>query len=260
MKYLKRFNENSVRLAANIYFRSKEGDWMQGVNDPFTVNFCRINFPDGAHCCFKVLKEDFNSDFLNLKISTIDNVYTRNNSDFYISVYGDNIQFESLNEYKFVRKYMLKEDLLDHTFDSYIYSDNHNGPFEVSVKIVKSEEAPFGYGSECVIGFYNNALRNNITNYIKRNKEWKSEITDFFEDYQELRNLYEKIYDKERSEESIKPIDIKTFKDLNISGLFYLYYILRQDIKNKDILKEILKDDNGKVSIGKYLKIIGEFL
>jgi hypothetical protein len=37
MKYLKNFNENSVRLAANLYLNSKEGDWISGINDPFTI-------------------------------------------------------------------------------------------------------------------------------------------------------------------------------------------------------------------------------
>lgn len=44
MKYLKKFNENSVRLA--------EGDWISGINDPFTIRHCNITLPDGGNCSF----------------------------------------------------------------------------------------------------------------------------------------------------------------------------------------------------------------
>jgi hypothetical protein len=261
MKYLKKFNENSIRLAADIYFRSKEGDWMQGINDPFTLRSCRVKFPDGAYCYFKVLKEDFNSEFLNLKIGVTDNEYTVGKSNFYLSVYGDNIQFESLNEYKFVRKYLLKEDLLDHTFDSYIYSDNHNGPFEVSVKIIEGEV--FDYGRECIIGFYNDLLRHDIVNYVKKNKEWKSEVVNFFDDDSNLQRLYGSILDKidEESIFEISPREIKIIGDLSISGGLYLFYILRGNpFKDLRLLKEILRDENSKINTNIFAKIIESLL
>lgn len=51
MKYLKKFNENSVRLA--------EGDWISGINDPFTIRHCNITLPDGGNCSFVVISNRY---------------------------------------------------------------------------------------------------------------------------------------------------------------------------------------------------------
>lgn len=260
MKYLKKFNENSVRLAADLYLNSKEGDWISGINDPFTIRHCNITFPDGGNCSFVVIKEDINSEFLNLKISTTESSHNKLFEEFYICLFGDNIQFESLNEYKFVRKYLNKEDLLDHTFDSYIYSDNHLGPFEVSVKIINT--VPLNYGSRCIMGFYNNPARVNIMNYVRDNKNWKSEIRDFIEDQEKVQRLYTSIFDyDDQNKFEVSPNEISTIRDLKIDSFFYLCYILSPFlIKDVSTLKTLLVNHNSKIQIGKYLKILEEII
>lgn len=260
MKYLKKFNENSIRLAANLYLNSKEGDWISGINDPFTVRYCNITFPDGGKCSFNVSKEDIESEFLNLKITNTESRDLKILEDFYICVFGDNIQFESLNEYKFVRKYLNKEDLLDHIFDSYIYSDNFPGPFDVSVKILNTITLNYGYG--CIMEFYNNATRINIMNYVRNNKNWKSDIRDFILDQGKMQRLYTFISDYEdQNKFEVSPNEITTIQDLKIDSLLYLYYILSPfSIKDVTTLKILLKNHHGKVQVGNYLKILEELI
>jgi hypothetical protein len=260
MKYLKRFNENSVRLAADLYLNSKEGDWISGINDPFTIRYCNIVFPDGGNCSFGVVKEDIGSEFLNLKVSNTESRDSKLFEDFYICVFGDNIQFESLNEYKFVRKYLNKEDLLEHSFDSYIYSDNFPGPFEVSVKILNT--IPLNYGRGCIIEFYNNATRVNIMDYVRNNKNWKSDIRDFVQDQEKMQSLYTFISDYEDQDKyEVSSNEISTIQDLKIDGLLYLWYILSPfSIKEVATLKVLLKNHNGKIKLGDYLKILEEFI
>jgi len=263
MKHLKRYNsvnENSVRLAADIFFSGKDGDWMSGINEPFLIKECSIIFPDSTIMVFNVLKEDFDSEFLNLKISPKQD-YTNINSVFYLSIYGDNIQFESLNEYKFVRKYLTKADILEHTFDAYIYSDNHNGAFEIKLNIL----SPIDIGSMImrpgIIGFHNNLMKSNTKTFVEKNKNWKSDITNFFDDYTKIQALYSMIENKIDSESifEIKPCDIKIIDNLTIDGALYLKNIL-SGIKNIEILKEILRDCNSNIESNKYLKLIEEFL
>jgi len=264
MKHIKTYKvfENSVRLAADIYLNSKEGDWMIGVNDPFDVKFCNVSFPDGIKITFKVIREDYTSEFLNLKIGIPDHTSYphRGIFEFYLTVFGDNIQFESLNEYKFVRKYLTKEDLLEHEFDSYIYSDNHNGPFDIQVKICNSESSGFLYATRGIIGEYNNILRSEIANLVKSDKNWKSNISNIV-DGDQLVKLYRKI------EDDYDYKDIETLKStdalvnygkskFSLCAILYLYHILR-GIKDVKTLKELLANPNS-ANYKIYLKILGE--
>jgi hypothetical protein len=259
MKYLKRF-ENSTRLAADIYFKGY-GDWMKSPNDRYTVNFCEIKYPDGELITFKVKREDYNSETLNIKIENQFNGLTGFEFlDFYLKVYGDNIQFESINEYRFVRKYLNKEDLIDHVFDAYLYSDEHKGPTECEVKL-KFESNFSTLAPKGIIGFYNRYLRKDIADYVRINKNWKQEINNFFEDQSNIQRIYTNLEDKMDIESvfDIKPKEVLVLDNLTLSGALYLYSVLK-GFKSKEKLKILFRDDHSYLKTSFYLDILEEYL
>jgi hypothetical protein len=255
MKYLKTY-ESMLSLAADMYF-SKYGDTFTSPNDPFRVEYCNVTFPDERTLTFKVIREDYMSETLNLRIDIIEN---RNGTfnhmqDFYLKVYGTNIQFDSLNEYRFVRKYLNSIDLLDTNFDSYIYSDTHNGCFDISTRIVKE---PNYFGRNGLIGEYNYNVMRSIKDIIKLDNKWKTNIIDFIE--HGLYKSYEILDDTDK--DKVRPIDIQVEyfgKNVGVSELLYLYQILR-GFKNKEILKKILQIDTQYIEIDLMLKILQEIV
>lgn len=259
MKYLKSY-ENSTRLAADIYFKGY-GDWMSSPNDDYRVNFCEIRYPDGELITFKVAREDYRSETLNIKIENQFKGLTGEEFlDLYISVYGDNIQFESINEYRFVRKYLNKEDLVDHVFDAYLYSDEHTGPTECEVRL-KLESNFTSLSPKGIIGFYNQNLRNNIRNYVKKHKNWKKIINNLFENQSFIQKVYSDLEDKMDIDDifDIKPGNFFITEGLSFSAAIYLHGVLN-GFKNKDSLKNLFKQDFYDIKISVYMNIIEQYL
>lgn len=259
MRKLVKF-ESFTKLVANMYF-SKYGDTFDRPNDPIRVQNCIIRFPDDKILSFQIDIEDYMSETMNIKISPTNKTRNQDNrltdlQNFYITIFGNMIQFDSLDEYKFVRKYLNKEDLFDSQFDSYIYSDNHNGPFDITLKISKNDSF---INSRGLIGDYNYNVIQSLIRMVKEDKKWKSNIVEFLEyGLYKSYTILEDIDNDETKKQTIQPIDVKVdylSGEVGISEILYLYHILR-GISDKENLKKILEYDRKEIPIEILLKII----
>lgn len=243
MKYLKHFENEFTRLAANMYISKLHNDYkFTSPVDDKNVVFCKITFPDDAEIIFKCT-ENLNSDTSTLKL--IKSTETQNQNS-YIDLYGDIIQFDDYTAYKMIRLYTNFEDLLDTHFDGYIINEKALGFTEIGIDIVKSESTGLSQKNFGIFKGGRWSGKSNIpqnlaikyaNEFIKEKENWRSY---FRENKMELLFDFLDILDdfETKGEKKVLNLfEIET-KGINLMGYLYLYYInISFDKKIEEVLR-----------------------
>jgi len=262
-----KFNENEyTKLATKFMDKMHKSHAFNGPQDPFTIKYCTVQFPDGAIINFDC-KENHSKDIDTFELFS----RTRgegNHTDYrgaflYLDLYGDKIQFEDFREYQMIRYYMNKADLFDTEFDGYIYGHNKLGVTDVKIRITAENisDTPARIFSRNGI-ISHQVFRNRILELsyqmIKDKPDWRNFFTDHKDEtLQKLIDPLDKI--SLETSDDVTPLDLSIGR-VNMCAYIYLYHVLygfKEKIKD---VKDVLNNPNHPVNPEKILGILYEMV